>query len=391
MNSNYDVIVAGAGIAGLLLASELSKSYKVLVLESSDKLNTQKFWVTTEVCVHQNRHLEASVDCRFTQMDFTDAYRQTFQMTGSYVLWDTHKLMNTLRQEIISNDSDVKFSNRFCGYRYDNDSIMVFANQHSYRSKLLCDCMGYQSPLVLSKDLASIKGYYTLYGRKLRMAQPTGPVALSNVVLNAKPRYLEIFPTASGHVNAVLIQPSESVSSYESLVNEFDFLVNSSSYSKHFDLTKPSSTLKGIIPVGQMKKRALDRIFVFGESAQTTPAATGTGLTRLLLGYQNTADYLSKLITSNKLTEKTLAGCPPIIDDFVRKVQLNIFDNILRCNSDGFSEFIHMLDSIDNHTVNQFVFGDLRKQDVLNKRNITELLHPTNRKLIWPIVKSLLQ
>ncbi|MEM4755910.1 MAG: FAD-dependent monooxygenase [Candidatus Woesearchaeota archaeon] len=44
----YDVIIAGAGPAGLMLAKELSKKQTVLVLEKGELGKTNKSWLTYE-------------------------------------------------------------------------------------------------------------------------------------------------------------------------------------------------------------------------------------------------------------------------------------------------------------------------------------------------------
>ena len=43
---NFDCIIIGAGPAGLLLAKELSKKHKVLVLEKNNIGETNKNWLT---------------------------------------------------------------------------------------------------------------------------------------------------------------------------------------------------------------------------------------------------------------------------------------------------------------------------------------------------------
>lgn len=45
---SYDVIIIGAGPAGLLLSKELSKKYSVLVLEKNKVGDTNKNWLTYE-------------------------------------------------------------------------------------------------------------------------------------------------------------------------------------------------------------------------------------------------------------------------------------------------------------------------------------------------------
>ena len=43
---NYDVIIIGAGLAGLSLGSELSKKHNILVIEKSQIKKEHKTWTT---------------------------------------------------------------------------------------------------------------------------------------------------------------------------------------------------------------------------------------------------------------------------------------------------------------------------------------------------------
>ena len=178
MQNNFDVIIGGAGISGLLLASQLSYNFKVLVLENNDKLDFGKFWVTSKECLAGNEELLSAIDHEFSSMAFEDAYSNEYLVSGNYVLWDTERLLLSLTERLIANGGVVQFSQRFCGYRLDKDSIEVFANEHRYTSKLFVDCMGYKSPLVLAKDTVSIHGYYYLYGGRVRLKNSIQPICL---------------------------------------------------------------------------------------------------------------------------------------------------------------------------------------------------------------------
>jgi flavin-dependent dehydrogenase len=176
MNTQFDIIVAGAGISGLLLASELSSQKKVLVIETKKELDETKYWVTLKSCLESNVELAAFVDTYFKYMDFSDASQNVFRLTGDYILWNTVSLVNYLKQKIFNNNGEIKFNQRFCGYKSKTNSIELFVNDQCYTTKLFIDCMGYNSPLVLAKDMVRFKGFYLLYGAKLRLQQPIDPI-----------------------------------------------------------------------------------------------------------------------------------------------------------------------------------------------------------------------
>lgn len=91
MNSN-SIVVCGAGISGLLIASELSKSVEVTVLErSSEAACSNKFWLTSKNALDQNVEFDDCIDSEWQSMDFIANNRQLFTVYGDYLLWDTKK------------------------------------------------------------------------------------------------------------------------------------------------------------------------------------------------------------------------------------------------------------------------------------------------------------
>src|SRR5258707_3578379 len=95
-----DVVVAGGGVSGLLIASALAPECSLILLEQSENLPRNKYWLTDEDAVNKNPSLEPCVDRRYDFMDFVayDGLRARIQ--GKYCLWDTDKLVRHLASEI---------------------------------------------------------------------------------------------------------------------------------------------------------------------------------------------------------------------------------------------------------------------------------------------------
>ena len=53
---SFDVIIVGAGPAGLLLAKELSKKHKVIILEKNKIGDTNKSWVSYKDILTEEIH-----------------------------------------------------------------------------------------------------------------------------------------------------------------------------------------------------------------------------------------------------------------------------------------------------------------------------------------------
>ncbi len=118
---DFDVVIAGAGISGLVLGSELSKHISVLILEKQkEDLIPLKYWLTPFSCLTENPHFKDCVNARYTQMRFISYDDKEFQLLGDYVLWDPDKLIDSLKYRILSSGGQIKYSYRF--YTYSTSS-----------------------------------------------------------------------------------------------------------------------------------------------------------------------------------------------------------------------------------------------------------------------------
>src|ERR1041385_4807234 len=133
----YDVTICGAGISGLLLASELSKSLSVVVVDRSPQAQcSPKFWLTTRQALDDNPELSDCIDSEWSKMDFISFDRTTFTAEGRYLLWNTTKLENYLIEAIAANGSTILYRHRFYSYKVSNTSIRAYANTSVFESRL---------------------------------------------------------------------------------------------------------------------------------------------------------------------------------------------------------------------------------------------------------------
>src|SRR4051794_2822454 len=105
-----DITICGAGIAGLLMASELSKRYSVVVLEKGRHYQcSSKFWLTRRECLELNPHLHACVDSEWGELDFIANSRSKYTVKGKYILWNTTKLETYLIEFIKARGSEILY------------------------------------------------------------------------------------------------------------------------------------------------------------------------------------------------------------------------------------------------------------------------------------------
>lgn len=388
---DFDVIIAGAGIAGLLIASELSKKHSVLLLERTNRIPQNKYWLTKSDCIAANEDLKGCTDRHYEYMDFIAYDTTSFRCTGDYVLWNTDSLVTHLQNKIIANQGVIRHDHRFYSYYYSADRIVVLANSTPYSSKLLIDSMGHSSPIVQAKGIVGVSGYYVLFGGLLELEQEAPPIGLCNVIVNSKPNYLEIFPTASKEAYTILIAPERSLKPTTDLQRDFNFIVRDSIYSKYFRKKAVAKNgLYGIVPVGKLNKRALNRIYFFGEAGQMNPGATATCLTKLLYIYREVAQNISERILVDKLDENDLHFETNHLDDFNRRFHLNLFNEILEWNSDDFLKLVVCMKNMDAQIVNQIIFGELNLFTAIRMKSLANLAKNKNFYVLKPLLKSLI-
>lgn len=356
-----DVVVAGGGAAGLLIASALAPTCSVLLVEQSDNLPRNKYWLTSEGAAHENPHLAHCIDRSYDDLDFVAYDGLTTTLAGRACLWDTDKLVNHLTQEILRGGARILTGCRLYSITPKRDAIMVRANAHVIRARLLVDCMGFGSPIVGAKAVARITGYYILHGCEVGLRHEVRPIALDNVIVNQHPTFFEVFPTSHRTAHVALILPSREHVPDRSLAAELAFILRESHYAEHFRPDDPCAkqTYFGIIPVGRLLRPALDRMVFFGEAGQTNPATSATGLTRMLHTYRALAMAIGECLQSNRLERKDLLRAMPLtMTRMNRRFQESIFERLLSFNSDDFRRLVQDLNAYPSDSVHAMIFAD---------------------------------
>lgn len=389
-SGQYDVVILGGGIAGLLLASELSSRHKLLLLEKGAAAASTKYWLTDRESADVNPELVSAIDMRYEHLDFIAFDQSSYRCRGEYVLWNTERLTSHLRSKINVNGGLVVTDSRFYGYNLRPDRVTIMANSESYDARLAIDCMGYGSPIIYAQGVVDILGYYLLYGATLPLARPLDPVGLHNLILSKNPGYIEAFPTSTGTVHIILIQAVRDFRPVSVLRDDFNFIVKRSPYSQYLDVDGEREFLGGIIPTGRLKRRALDRIFFFGEAGQANPAATATALTRMLRNYKQTAQFLAERIDANQLSSRYLENAPAPTSRFNRNMQANLFKSILSWDSSAFSRIVREMTAANNdQLVNDIMFGDLPESKSVIAKTAFQLLRSGSRQILGHLAGGL--
>lgn len=385
----YDVTICGAGISGLLMASELSQSFSVVVLEKSGRSQcSNKFWLTTRQSLDNNPELSHCIDSEWGEMDFIAYNRSKFTTKGLYVLWNTKKLENHLIDVITANGSKVLYEHRFYSYEITKNSICSYANAFAFDSHILIDCMGYSSPIVSSANAVNILGYHHLYGHTMALNKLLNPVAVDNVILSGTPSFLEVFPKSDGTANVVLIAPAKGISSLEKLESDFNFIVRDTHYSEALSPIPDSEALHGIVPIGKVRKRALDRILFYGEAGQIHPAGSCTCLNKLLLNYKSSASRIKQRIDSDAVSADDLKDVIPRMGGFAQRFHQNLFRQMTRLTSHQGASFVELLHCLDQKSIDDLLFGEINLAHFGQIANLVRVAKARNTLWVKPFLRA---
>lgn len=357
-----EIVVLGAGVAGLLIASELASRHDVLVLEQASAVPSSKFWLTDRGSVDRNPDLAPALDSTYSTMAFTAYEGTSYVVPGDFCMWDSGRLLSALTAKLAQRNGRIEFSQRFYSLGTDREKATIYANDRRIDCRLVIDCMGVGSPIIYAKGVVDVLGFYLLHGATFPLRETIAPVVLHNLILSQQPGWVEAFPTSDDRLHLVLIVPTSQLRPASDLKADFTFIATKSPYAKFIDASgRERRFLGGVVPVARMRRRAMNRVFFFGEAGQVNPAASATALTRMLYNHRAIAAHLTECLRAGDLSVDALShhGAPSV-SPFNERLQRALFRSILRWNSDDYLRIVRELMVMDDPVfVNHLMFGDL--------------------------------
>jgi hypothetical protein len=138
------------------------------------------------------------------------------------------------------------------------------------------------------------------------------------------------------------------------------FILKKSHYSEHIIWNpKPEKSYFGIIPVGRLQQPVLDHIVFFGEAGQANPAASATGLARMLRTYRGLATSIVHCLREDTLGRKQLLkAIPRYMTRMNRVFQETLFESLLSFDSDDFLRLVRDLRQYPDDIINDLVFAE---------------------------------
>lgn len=182
----FEIIIVGAGPAGLSVASELSKSHKVLLIEKGELCHTDRAWFVPGFIINKaddgvKKHVYNGV---YRILENTPTLSIIWDVTSPwesdpewkcYPYIDQNGMFNYWADLIKKNGSKTMEYCSFTDYDNQDGELTVRAigtqppyTNYTFKSKLLIDASGYNSP-VANRSRVSRDNYYfwSVYGWEL--------------------------------------------------------------------------------------------------------------------------------------------------------------------------------------------------------------------------------
>jgi len=359
-----EILVLGAGVSGLLIAAVLSANHDLVMVEKNPTLSTNKFWITDSIGLDID-DLSGLIEAKYSEIDLIAFDDSKFTIIGENWLWRSKELTSHLCRKILANGGKVYYDTRFYTYQRGPEFIHVKCGKLTIRARVVVDCMGYQSPIIRASRLLNISGYYSIVGKTLGLKREIAPIGLHNVMINDQLVFIEVFPV-DGYAFVVLIIPCKSLNRATSMIDDFNFLVRNTSYSEYFDdEARENFDLYGTIPVGWLRRTAIERIVFYGEAGQIHPPASCTALTSMLRNRKAVSTQITRALARGSLTADDLDYRRYQINDGIKALHLSVYESFLNGNSHDFKSIISGLCSIDPAMCHKVLYGGSRLSAIL--------------------------
>lgn len=293
---DYDIVIAGTGPAGLSVAKELSKNFKVLLIGRHTPPYTTCSWYSYEDRV-KKYHLEKAVINRCDGLLYVAGNEKHF-MKDKCVILDPKKILELWFDEFKGTFKSAELKN----YSRIKDGLKIITTRGNFTCRLLVDCTGYKSPILKKHKLISNYNSWVLYGSRIKANIKDTKKILFLPLGDKKNTYLGVYPFSKNVADAYafynLQDKAGKVTDAKSLFKQC--------LKKYYPDARLIKPIGGHIISGELKKYALDNIVFFGESGMMAPPGIGMGFNEALLKHNKFCSGIKSLMNKKDLSEKSL-------------------------------------------------------------------------------------
>jgi len=383
--NKYDAIIVGAGPSGIVLAQELSKDFKILLIEKGKIGRINKAFTTSLDILLENKLQKYIIsEIQESKVIYKDK-EKTFKYPGATI--DEKAWMEDCASKIRKNESTIKENEEVINYRRLKNGVKIYTNKGNYSSSLIIDCSGGQSVIAKNNPLHKRKYYCVVYGGIYKVPDEYAvETILGDFRMTDKVRVVEVFPHTKNTLIFYSFVYTKKYQDPTSLVrqHERDLLEYQKKYNVKLKLAKK---LYGTSPIGTSRTNAIDNIFFYGDSGLSAAPIIISVFTNVLQYKEKYVGHLKKCIEEKKFDSKDLEVNYSSIEELNKDVLSGVMSTYYFGDERQFSRCIDFLFSlrsetfwdftlmrIDSKTMIQFIY------DLLKNYRIDEILSVIPRK-----------
>lgn len=322
----FDVIIIGAGPAGLSVGSELSKTFKVLIVDAKkDVAACTKSWFIPGVLVADNPDVMPFMTPGIKRLLCSTASGKKTcwetSLEGGYYYVEEHGLLKHWADRVLSQGSEILLETSYTDHQVSKDGVTVETTRGRYEAKFLIDASGHDSQV--KKKYKDDQSYYwwSVYGALVdhpnglhgmkngdyMLWQTFKDTQVSEDTKLADGRPVFEYEVLSDQTSFPLIlYLRESKVQVTQMEQEFMHVLYQEDATKPFHDAQIKERKWGWYPSGDLTvKQAEDRVDFIGDAGcWTTPCGWGFGF--IVYNYRYYAQAVSACIMADTLDKKSL-------------------------------------------------------------------------------------
>jgi flavin-dependent dehydrogenase len=273
---DYDIIIAGAGPAGLNAAAELSKhELRVLLLEKNKISQTDKTWAgfTEEF---KQRDLMHVVDRSVKTAGLSTFIHGKMLRKVDFSILNQKKFLLFLKSKLGRNVK-IKKNCEFKSFHHIKDRISITTNKGNFKAKILIDASGFKSPVSRKYKLQDDIFVWQCLAYEIDRTSPKNlNEMLWDMPWDSESEvnfWIDLLAKNKCSIGLMYLTKSNKLMPWKSISRLLE------KYLKLRNINgKQTAVRKGIIAMNNFQKMSFDNILLVGNSASQAAPDTGYGL-----------------------------------------------------------------------------------------------------------------